>query len=164
MAGRQLEERVAQLLERDGFTSVEVTGAPGDLGADVTARTVGARQVVVQCMNYADRRVTSTELQRFGGTFRTVHAANVGLVVTTTDFNEQPSSTPSGPASGSWTGTISASGARAPPSPSTDRPSSQPGSPRARPERHVTAPAVGTDRWARPLYRSTVSLSSPSIS
>ncbi|WP_260470623.1 restriction endonuclease [Streptomyces sp. RP5T] len=85
-AGRQLEERVAQLLERDGFTSVEVTGAPGDLGADVTARTVRARRVVVQCKNYADRRVTSTELQRFGGTFRTVHAADIGLVVTTTEF------------------------------------------------------------------------------
>ncbi|WP_454345439.1 restriction endonuclease [Streptomyces canus] len=85
-AGRQLEERVAQLLERDGFTSVEVTGAPGDLGADVTARTVRARRVVVQCKNYADRRVTSTELQRFGGTFRTVHSADIGLVVTTTDF------------------------------------------------------------------------------
>ncbi|MFE7857604.1 restriction endonuclease [Streptomyces sp. NPDC057403] len=85
-SGRQLEERVAQLLNRDGFTSVEVTVAPGDLGADVTARTSGARRVVLQCKNYADRRVTSTELQRFGGTFRTVHAADIGLVVTTTDF------------------------------------------------------------------------------
>lgn len=85
-AGRQLEQRVARLLERDGFTAVQVTGAPGDLGADVTALTADARRVVVQCKNYVDRRVTSTELQRFGGTFRTVHAADFGLVVTTTDF------------------------------------------------------------------------------
>ncbi|MFJ2567269.1 restriction endonuclease [Streptomyces sp. NPDC094154] len=85
-AGRQLEQRVAQLLERDGFTAVQVTGAPGDLGADVIALTAGGRQVVVQCKNYAHRRVSSPELQRFGGTFRAVHDADVGLVVTTTDF------------------------------------------------------------------------------
>ncbi|MFE7172571.1 restriction endonuclease [Streptomyces sp. NPDC057616] len=85
-AGRQLEQHVAQLLQRDGFTRVQVTGAPGDLGADVTARAAGDRRVVVQCKNYAGRRVTSAELQRFGGTFQTVHDADVGLVVTTTDF------------------------------------------------------------------------------
>ncbi|MFJ9721640.1 restriction endonuclease [Streptomyces sp. NPDC101209] len=85
-SGRQLEEQVAQLLNRDGFTSVEVTGALGDLGADVTARTLEARRVVVQCKNYADRRVTSKELQRFGGAFRTMHAADIVLIVTTTDF------------------------------------------------------------------------------
>ena len=84
--GRQLEQRVAQLLERDGFTAVQVTGAPGDLGADVTALTADARRIVVQCKNYTHRRVTSTELQRFGGTFRAVHDADIGFVVTTTDF------------------------------------------------------------------------------
>ncbi|WP_326606714.1 MULTISPECIES: restriction endonuclease [unclassified Streptomyces] len=84
--GRQLEQRVAELMERDGFTAVHVTGGPRDLGADVIAVSAGGRRVVVQCKNYAHGRVSSPELQRFGGTFRVVHDADVGLVVTTTDF------------------------------------------------------------------------------
>jgi hypothetical protein len=40
---------------------------------------------VVPCKNYADRRVTSTELHRFGGPFQAVHDGDAGLIVTTTD-------------------------------------------------------------------------------
>ncbi|MFE5770722.1 restriction endonuclease [Streptomyces sp. NPDC056485] len=84
--GRALEIEVAALLERDGFEQVHIPGGPGDLGADVVAWSPDGRKVVVQCKHYTDGRVSSPDVQRFGGTYRVIHKADVGVVVTTTGF------------------------------------------------------------------------------
>jgi restriction system protein len=81
------EQAVADLCARDGCTDVEVVGGAGDLGADVLALTPDGRRVVIQCKRYAvGHRVGSQDLQRFGGTCFTVHAADVAVLVTTSDF------------------------------------------------------------------------------
>ncbi|MFI6038572.1 restriction endonuclease [Streptomyces sp. NPDC051315] len=81
------EEAIADLCVRDGCTDVEVVGGAGDLGADVLAVAPDGRRVVIQCKRYADgHKVGSQDMQRFGGTCFTVHAADVAVVVTTSDF------------------------------------------------------------------------------
>jgi hypothetical protein len=81
------EEAIADLCARDGCTDVEVVGGAGDLGADVLAVAPNGCRVVIQCKRYADgHKVGSQDMQRFGGTCFTVHAADVAMVVTTSDF------------------------------------------------------------------------------
>ncbi|MEU7567120.1 restriction endonuclease [Streptomyces fradiae] len=81
------EHTVAALCVRDGCTRSEVSGGPGDLGADVVATTPDGRRLVVQCKQYgADHPVGSADLQRFGGTCFAVHEAEVAVVVTTSTF------------------------------------------------------------------------------
>ncbi|MFF8974203.1 restriction endonuclease [Streptomyces sp. NPDC014995] len=81
------EEAIADLCVRDGCADVEVVGGAGDLGADVLAVAPDGRRVVIQCKRYADgHKVGSQDMQRFGGTCFTVHAADVAVVVTTSDF------------------------------------------------------------------------------
>ncbi|MCP9959979.1 MULTISPECIES: restriction endonuclease [Streptomyces] len=81
------EHTVAALCVRDGCTRTEISGGPGDLGADVVATTPDGRRLVVQCKQYAaDHPVGSQDLQRFGGTCFAVHGAEVAVVVTTSCF------------------------------------------------------------------------------
>ncbi|MEU3823073.1 restriction endonuclease [Streptomyces sp. NPDC030392] len=81
------EHTVAALCVRDGCTRTEVSGGPGDLGADVVATTPDGRRLVVQCKQYGpDHPVGSQDLQRFGGTCFAVHEAEVAVVVTTSTF------------------------------------------------------------------------------
>ncbi|WP_228982011.1 restriction endonuclease [Streptomyces sp. DH12] len=81
------EHTVAALCVRDGCTRTEVSGGPGDLGADVVATAPDGRRLVVQCKQYAaDNPVGSQDLQRFGGTCFAVHEAEVAVVVTTSTF------------------------------------------------------------------------------
>lgn len=92
--GRDFERMVAGLLERDGATGVEVVGGSRDRGADVTGwlrrprrwRRLGRRRVkvVVQCKHYADTdTVGSGDMQKFLGTVRLIHAAEIAVFATT---------------------------------------------------------------------------------
>lgn len=74
------EAACAAFLVRDGFADVELVGGAGDLGADVLAWDAHGRKIVVQCKHYA-KQVTSTDVQRFNGTARPVHGADVPLMV-----------------------------------------------------------------------------------
>ncbi|HEX5566429.1 MAG TPA: restriction endonuclease [Streptomyces sp.] len=85
----QFEQAVAALCERDGCRDVQVVGGAGDLGADIVATAPDGRRVVIQCKRYGGtNKVGSQDVQRFGGTCYTVHAAQVAAVVTTGDFTE----------------------------------------------------------------------------
>lgn len=87
--GPGFERWVADLLSRSGFTQVTVSGGAGDLGADVTALTPDRRRVVVQCKRYAvDRRVGSPDVQRFAGTARQLHGADIAAIITTSTFTQ----------------------------------------------------------------------------
>ncbi|WP_280336061.1 restriction endonuclease [Nocardia wallacei] len=78
------EEALAALCRRDGCTDVRVVGGAGDLGADVLARAPDGRRIVLQAKRYRNSRsVGSQDVQRFGGTARTIHGADVAAVVTT---------------------------------------------------------------------------------
>ncbi|WP_194817949.1 restriction endonuclease [Nocardia sp. XZ_19_385] len=80
----EFEQALAALCRRDGCTEVRVVGGSGDLGADVIARAPDGRRIVLQAKRYrSDRRVGSQDVQRFGGTAHTIHAADVAAVVTT---------------------------------------------------------------------------------
>jgi restriction system protein len=76
------EPDVARLMSRDGLRRVQVCGGSGDLGADVTAYTEDGRKVVVQCKRYAGS-VGDPHVQKFNGTARQIHGADVALLVTT---------------------------------------------------------------------------------
>ncbi|HET6634581.1 MAG TPA: restriction endonuclease [Streptomyces sp.] len=87
MDAGQFEHAVANLCLRDGCRDVRVTGRPGDLGADVTAVAPDGCRVVIQCKRYGPAtKVSSPDLQRFGGTCFTVHGAHHAVVVTTGQF------------------------------------------------------------------------------
>jgi restriction system protein len=87
MSPAEFEDALAVLCARDGCSDVEVTGKSGDLGADVIGHAPGGAKIVLQAKRYAStNKVTSPDLQRFGGTCFTVHRADVAAVVTTSTF------------------------------------------------------------------------------
>ncbi|MFI8405174.1 restriction endonuclease [Streptomyces sp. NPDC085463] len=86
----QFEEYVANLCRRDGCTEVRRVGAANDLGADVMGRLPDGRKIVVQCKRYAKHRtVGSPDLQKFNGTARSEHGADVPLFVASCKFTKQ---------------------------------------------------------------------------
>lgn len=88
MSGPDFEQWTARLLRRSGCTEVRVVGGAGDAGLDVLARSPGGLRVVVQCKryNYLTTKVGSPEVQRFAGTARIVHRADIALMITTTNY------------------------------------------------------------------------------
>ncbi|MFI7012370.1 restriction endonuclease [Streptomyces sp. NPDC050145] len=84
LSWQEFEQYVAELCRRDGCTKVLVSGKSGDLGADVVGRLPDGRKLVVQCKKYApERSVSSQDMQKFVGTARPEHGADVALFVTT---------------------------------------------------------------------------------
>ncbi|WP_282700060.1 restriction endonuclease [Streptomyces sp. CC219B] len=87
MNPREFEQAIAYLCERDGCTDARVVGGAGDLGADVLATAPDGRRIVIQCKRYGPTtKVSSPDLQRFGGTCYSVHGAQIAVVVTTSVF------------------------------------------------------------------------------
>ncbi|CAM5363609.1 hypothetical protein SALBM135S_08460 [Streptomyces alboniger] len=81
---QDFERYVADLCRRDGCTRVVVSGRSGDLGADVVGHLADGRKLVIQCKKYApERSVSSQDMQKFLGTARNEHGADVALFVTT---------------------------------------------------------------------------------
>ncbi|WP_238995529.1 restriction endonuclease [Streptomyces cyaneogriseus] len=84
LSWQEFERYVAGLCRRDGCTKVVVSGKSGDLGADVVGYLADGRKLVVQCKKYAPHRsVSSQDMQKFVGTARPEHGADVALFVTT---------------------------------------------------------------------------------
>ncbi|MFI9772270.1 restriction endonuclease [Streptomyces sp. NPDC052415] len=84
LSWQEFETYIAQLCRRDGCTKVVVSGKSGDLGADVIGYLADGRKLVVQCKKYAPHRsVSSQDMQKFVGTARLEHGADVALFVTT---------------------------------------------------------------------------------
>lgn len=89
LTGPQFERWFARLLTRSGFTDVEVCGGAGDLGADVIATSPRGDRAVFQCKRYGrNRNVSSGEVQKFAGTCRTIHGADIAAIVTTAGFSQ----------------------------------------------------------------------------
>ncbi len=78
----EFEHAVADLCRQDGCTQVQTPGGAGDLGADVIAHTPDGRKLVIQCKQYRGK-VSSPDVQKFGGTAFHVHRADIALLVTT---------------------------------------------------------------------------------
>ncbi|MEU5160913.1 restriction endonuclease [Streptomyces sp. NPDC020875] len=81
---QEFEMYIAELCRRDGCRDVVVSGRSGDLGADVVGYLADGRKLVIQCKKYAAHRsVSSQDMQKFVGTARLEHRADVALFVTT---------------------------------------------------------------------------------
>ncbi|MFG2841117.1 restriction endonuclease [Streptomyces zaomyceticus] len=81
---QEFERYIAELCRRDGCTKVVVSGKSGDLGADVIGYLADGRKLVIQCKKYAPHRsVGSQDMQKFVGTARLEHRADIALFVTT---------------------------------------------------------------------------------
>ncbi|KUJ64896.1 restriction endonuclease [Streptomyces albus subsp. albus] len=90
MGDREFEEFVAGLCRRDGCTEVRRVGGRNDLGADVMGLLPDGRKIVVQCKRYAKHRtVGSPDLQKFNGTARSEHGADIPLFVASCKFTKQ---------------------------------------------------------------------------
>ncbi|WRZ77131.1 restriction endonuclease [Streptomyces sp. NBC_01237] len=90
LGDREFEEYVAALCRRDSCTEVRRVGGANDLGADVIGRLPDGRKIVVQCKRYAKHRtVGSPDLQKFNGTARSEHGADVPLFVASCKFTKQ---------------------------------------------------------------------------
>ncbi|MFI0819642.1 restriction endonuclease [Streptomyces sp. NPDC021098] len=87
MTWQRFELYVAELCRRDGCTQVIVSGKSGDLGADVIGLMPDGRRLVIQCKHYAAHRtVSSGDMQKFLGTAKAEHDADVAVFVTTAHF------------------------------------------------------------------------------
>lgn len=84
MSGTEFELFIAGLCHRDGFTVRQHSGGSGDLGADVVADAPDGRRIVIQCKRYKPgNAVPGPDIQRFLGTVRAIHNADVPVFVTT---------------------------------------------------------------------------------
>ena len=87
MNSREFEHHVAALLRRDGCTDVAVQGGHRDRGVDIVARTADGRRVAVRCKRFAPHSsVASADIQRFIGSAKVLHRADVSLFVATSPF------------------------------------------------------------------------------
>lgn len=90
MNGRAFEHHVAKLLRRDGCTNVVVQGGHGDRGVDIIALTADGRRLVVQCKRFAPYlNITSPDVQKFVGSAKVLHSADVALYVATCPFTPE---------------------------------------------------------------------------
>lgn len=81
------EHAIADLLVALEFSQVAVTGAAGDLQADIVAIDPHGRDTIVQCKRYAAQRtVGSPVIQSFIGMARIHHECERALFVTTGRF------------------------------------------------------------------------------
>ncbi len=80
------EAWTGQLLRRQGYRDVRVTGRRGDLGIDLLAVDPRGRTVGIQCKRYAAKsRVSSRDMQLFYGML-VHHRLEHGVYVTTSTF------------------------------------------------------------------------------
>lgn len=84
MSASKFEQFIAGLCHRDGFKVHQHGGGSGDLGADVVAEAPDGRRIVIQCKRYKPGSpVPGPDIQRFLGTVRAIHNADVPVFVTT---------------------------------------------------------------------------------
>ncbi|WP_344403161.1 restriction endonuclease [Streptomyces longisporus] len=87
MNGRTFEGHMAKLLRRDGCTDIVVVGGHGDRGVDIIGRTADGRRLVAQCKRFAPYlKITSSDIQKFIGSAKVLHSAEVALFVATCPF------------------------------------------------------------------------------
>lgn len=90
MNGRTFERHIAKLLLRDGCTNVVVQGGHRDRGVDIVGLTADGRRLVVQCKRFAPYlSITSPEVQKFIGSAKVLHSADVALYVATCPFTPE---------------------------------------------------------------------------
>lgn len=83
MTGREFQQLVACLMDRDSFVEVRATGLRDDLSTDVVGQTPAGHTVVIGCNRDAPhRRVGPPDVQRF----LDGHSADIAVLVTTGRF------------------------------------------------------------------------------
>ncbi|MFE7115574.1 restriction endonuclease [Streptomyces sp. NPDC057654] len=87
MSATGFEQACADLLARDGFGSTRRVGGSGDLGVDVTARDSDDRLLILQCKQYRNP-VGSGHVQKFNGTARLHHEADVPIMIGLNGFTQ----------------------------------------------------------------------------
>jgi HJR/Mrr/RecB family endonuclease len=81
------ERAVGLILGGHQYTTVQHTGGPHDLCADLAAVTPDGKRIVVQCKRYAlGHHVTVREMQQFLGMVIVHHRVPYGLYVTTSSY------------------------------------------------------------------------------
>ncbi|UUU25523.1 restriction endonuclease [Streptomyces sp. DSM 40750] len=88
---KNFEILVAWLANRDGMKVIRRNGGAGDLGADGIFLTPDGRRVVAQCKQtntLPGRAIGSEPVQRFNGTARPVHEADIAVMVTNGTFSK----------------------------------------------------------------------------
>ncbi|WP_053672720.1 restriction endonuclease [Streptomyces sp. H036] len=87
MSATGFEQACADLLARDGFLSPRRVGGAGDLGVDVSARDHDDRLLILQCKQYK-APVGSGHVQKFNGTARLHHGADLPIMIGLNGFTE----------------------------------------------------------------------------
>ncbi|WP_371563116.1 restriction endonuclease [Streptomyces canus] len=87
MSATGFDQACADLLARDGFRSTRRVGGAGDLGVDVTARDRDDRLLILQCKQYSSP-VGSGHVQKFNGTARLHHGADVPIMIGLNGFTQ----------------------------------------------------------------------------
>lgn len=85
MEGREFEFFCAQLLEKRGFTEVEVTKGSGDYGIDILAQREGIT-FAIQCKRYTEPVGVKAVQEAYAG--RDYYDCMVGAVLTNQYFTE----------------------------------------------------------------------------
>ncbi|MEU0242611.1 restriction endonuclease [Nocardiopsis sp. NPDC006198] len=87
MSGTEFEEYVAGLMRVHGYTAVIVVGGADDGGADITARSPGGSEVVVQCKRWR-HPVPPNDVRAFIGILNSSFEGYQGIFVASNGFTE----------------------------------------------------------------------------
>jgi restriction system protein len=84
----QFEHAIARLAQRaPGVRSATAQGGANDRALDVLVTLHDGRRIAIQCKRYRDgNRVGSEHVQILNGTYRDIHRADLGVIVTTSGF------------------------------------------------------------------------------
>lgn len=83
ISGAEFEELIADVMEKNGFESIELTKSSGDYGIDILAEKNGLRYAV-QCKRYSKNVGNHAVQEAFSG--KAFYDADIAVVATNADF------------------------------------------------------------------------------
>ncbi|MBU0701506.1 restriction endonuclease [bacterium] len=85
LSGKEFEVLVKEVLIKEGYKDVVITGRPSDKGVDIEAKINGSK-VIVQCKNWR-HNVGSTPIQRLHS-YQMARDKDKAICITTSDFTQ----------------------------------------------------------------------------
>ena len=87
LGGDSFQDFVAEILQENGFTDVEIIGKSGDQGGDLIAIT-DDKKIIIQAKRYSiDKKISNSAVQEVLGAIR-YYDADIGAVITNTVYTK----------------------------------------------------------------------------
>ncbi len=85
LSGKEFEMLIKEVLMKEGYKDVVITGSPSDKGVDIEAK-INDSKIIFQCKNWR-HNVGSTPIQRLHS-YQIVRNKDKAICITTSDFTQ----------------------------------------------------------------------------